>query len=43
MSIQSLIAGESGVLYAGTNAGAFRSDDGGTTWVGISEGFQGEQ
>jgi photosystem II stability/assembly factor-like uncharacterized protein len=43
MSIQSLIAGESGVLYAGTNAGAFRSDDGGATWVGISEGFQAEQ
>jgi photosystem II stability/assembly factor-like uncharacterized protein len=43
MAIQSLIAAEGGALYAGTNAGAFRSDDDGATWVGISDGLQAEQ
>jgi hypothetical protein len=38
-----LIAAEGGALYAGTNAGAFRSDDDGATWVGISDGLQAEQ
>jgi photosystem II stability/assembly factor-like uncharacterized protein len=42
MSIQALIAGEGGVLYAGTNSGAFRSDDGGTTWANISDGLRAE-
>ena len=39
LAIQTLIVSRQGVLYAGTSAGAFRSDNGGGQWVDVSEGF----
>ncbi len=40
LSIQALVASHDGALYAGTNAGAFRSDDG-TSWIAINKGLEG--
>ena len=37
LSIQVLMASSEGEFYAGTNAGAFRSQDAGNHWVNISE------
>jgi len=39
LAIQTLVMSEQGVLYAGTSAGAFRSDNGGEQWVNVSEGL----
>ena len=41
LSVQVLVDGGAGTLYAGTSSGAFRSDDDGRTWVGISRGLEG--
>jgi ligand-binding sensor domain-containing protein len=41
MAIQVLIDSGTGSLYAGTNAGAFRSDDDGQTWNAINQGLEG--
>lgn len=38
-SVQTLYAADDGSLYAGTNAGAFRSDDRGKHWINISAGL----
>jgi photosystem II stability/assembly factor-like uncharacterized protein len=42
LSVQVLVASADGVLYAGTSAGVFRSDNEGKNWVGASERLQGE-
>jgi hypothetical protein len=41
MAVQVLIEAGHGTLYAGTNAGAFRSDDDGKTWAAINQGLEG--
>jgi photosystem II stability/assembly factor-like uncharacterized protein len=41
MAVQVLVESPSGSLYAGTNAGAFRSDDDGKSWSPINEGLEG--
>ena len=38
-SIQTLVNSPSGVMYAGTSSGAFRSEDAGLNWENISEGL----
>ena len=37
MAVQVLVESSNGSLYAGTNAGAFRSDDDGKSWNAIDE------
>ena len=39
LSIQTLVVSEDGVFFAGTSAGAFRSDNAGIQWVNVSEGL----
>lgn len=39
LAIQTLVVSDGGVLYAGTSAGAFRSDNGGAQWVNVSKGL----
>ena len=39
LAIQTLVISNQGVLYAGTSAGAFRSDNGGREWINVSEGL----
>ena len=39
LAIQTLVVSDQGVLYAGTSAGAFRSDNGGGQWINVSEGL----
>jgi len=39
LAIQTLVVSDQGVFYAGTSAGAFRSDNGGGQWVNVSEGL----
>jgi photosystem II stability/assembly factor-like uncharacterized protein len=41
MSVQELIESPAGALVAGTNAGAFRSDDDGKSWTAINNGLEG--
>jgi ligand-binding sensor domain-containing protein len=43
LSVQALVASGGGVLYAGTSAGVFRSEDEGESWAGISEGLGAAQ
>lgn len=43
LAIQVLIVSHQGIFYAGTNAGAFRSQDQGKHWVNISQGFGTQQ
>lgn len=38
-AIETLLIAPQGILYAGTSAGAFRSDNGGVSWVNVSEGL----
>ncbi|WP_447968083.1 ligand-binding sensor domain-containing protein [Nitrospira sp. M1] len=38
-AIETLLLTPQGVLYAGTSAGAFRSDNGGANWINVSEGL----
>ena len=39
LSIQVLIGGSDGPLYAGTSSGVFRSDDG-ISWVPVNQGLE---
>ena len=39
LAIQTLIVSDQGVFFAGTSAGAFRSDNAGLQWVNVSEGL----
>lgn len=39
LAIQTLVVSDQGVFFAGTSAGAFRSDNAGGQWVNVSEGL----
>jgi len=39
LAIQTLVVSDRGVFFAGTSAGAFRSDNAGDQWVNVSEGL----
>ena len=39
LAIQTLVVSDHGVFFAGTSAGAFRSDNAGDLWVNVSDGL----
>ena len=39
LAIQTLVVSHHGVLYTGTSAGIFRSENDGVQWVNVSEGL----
>ena len=39
LATQTLVVSHQGVLYTGTSAGIFRSDNAGAQWVNVSEGL----